>query len=303
MIAVLAGSTLVCLDVESRLHAQEAKAVSFEGAMSAAYGLKEAGKLDESRLYYEKALELARKDRDKCEAHQALMRIYPETGSVEKMYDSLEYIIEHAPYPAFASLSLRSALSICQRKGLQIEMQQRYQDRLKNNPKDRTALVIMEEFTSAFTRDYALRGEYLQRLIDLDREEGKTSDPQLFADRAFAWKLNREYEKAAELYESTAALSEDIGSSCWKDAAECWKQLDQGEKALAAAMKSHDLGPDKRVGGTPYHWHRSLGEIFLWQKKQALALEHLEAAVKTAPIDAYREQCETLVLAAKGLSN
>jgi tetratricopeptide (TPR) repeat protein len=281
--------------------AKDAEFVSFNAAMSAGHAMRQAGKLDESEAALEAALTLASKPRQLCDAHRMLMSVYSETDQPKKMFQSAEYVVENAPYPAYASLTLGSLLAIVHRKGLDVPMKERYEKRLKHDPKDRTALTIMEKFTYQLVHDHAKRGELLQRLIDLDREQGKTPEPEMISNRAFSYKLSREYVKAAELFESTSSLSKQIQTYCLMEAAEAWKQAGEKEKSLDAAQRAHEIGPDKKSRRSLYRWHRTLGEIFLSHLKKSEAIHHFEIALEEANIDAYREQCEELIAQAKAL--
>lgn len=275
--------------------------VSYDAAYSAGYSLRQAGKLDESQAALEAALELTSKTRQKCDAHRMLVSVYAETGHAEKMYESAEYIVENAPYPAFSSLMLSSLLSTVHRKGISAEMKQRYEKQLEQDPKDRTALTIMEKFTNQLTRDYDKRGELIERLIELDREEGKTPDPEMFANRAFAFRLSGEYERAAELYELTSEKSKELQTFCLMKAADAWKRAGDKQKSLAAALRAHEIGPDKRSRRSLYEWHRTLGGIFLTQLKKDEAIHHLERALEETSSEAYQEQCDELLTIAKAL--
>jgi len=296
---------IACLLFAASSEAKESKRkfVSFDAAMSAGYSAKQSGDLKASRASLEEALGLASTERKKCEVHRILMSVYAETDGQKKMYESLEYIQAHAPYPAFASLTLRSFLSTVQRKGWQVDAQERYEKQLKKNPKDRVALTVMADFSYLLQRDHAKRGDYLQRLIDLDKEEGKSPDAKQLVDRAFAYKLSKEFIKSAELYESTALLNDEFTSSCFMEAAEAYKQANQDAKSLAAAMKAHELGPDKQARRSLYRWHRALGDLFLHHRKKQEAIEHFRVAKEEANIDAYREQCTDLLKLAQALAD
>lgn len=126
-------------DLTKNTGAEEPTYLTFRTASSAGYDLRKSGDLKASRVAYEAALKLASTDHERCEVYSSLVSIYPEVGQSEKMYESMEYILTHEPYPAFSSLSLNSMLSAVRRKGLDKELVQRYQSRLETNPKDRNA--------------------------------------------------------------------------------------------------------------------------------------------------------------------
>lgn len=274
---------------------------SFDAAMAAGYAARESGNLVEARDAFVAAVPLTDVKRERCEAHRVLVSLHSETGDIDGMFDSTEYIVANAPYPAFSSLTVRSMLSIAQRKGLKNKVQERYDSQLADNPNDRTALTIMESFASSFTRDYIKRGEYLDRLMELDRAEGKPVDIEMKINRAFCHKLNRDNVAAAEMYESLAKEDDDFQSYCLMEAASCWDRAGDKEKTLRAAQAADKLGPDKRARRSLYQWHRTLADLFLKHLQRDPAIKHFEQAFEEANIDAYRDQCRDQLALAKAL--
>lgn len=274
---------------------------SFDAAMAAGYAAREAGDLAVARDAFLAAVSMTDDSREKCNAHRVLVALHAETGDIDGMFESTEYIVENAPYPAFSSLTVRGMLSIAQSKGLKSSVQQRYDTQLAEDPNDRTALTIMEAFASSFTRDYAKRGEYIERLIELDRAEGKPVDIEMKINRAFCYKLNRDNVAAAEMYEVLAKEDEDFQSYCLMEAASCWQRAGNKEKALRAAYAADKLGPDKRARRSLYQWHRTLADLFLLHLQREPAIKHFEQALEEANIDAYRQQCEQQLKIAKAL--
>ncbi len=269
--------------------------------MANGFALKESGKIALSCSQYEKAIELAEDDRERCEAHENLLRIYPEIKRLDKFFESLEYILVHAPTPAFSSLSLDSAISVCQRKGLTGKMRERYENTLTQSPKDRIALTVMSELSRNLSRNYSVRAGYLQQLIDLDKEEQKAPNSRLYTQLAFMWQLDNQYLKAAEMYEFATSLDKDSERECWKDAALCWKKAGNKDKSLAAALRAYELGPDPKDTFRRMNWYRDLGQLFVLLGQKKIALEYTAAALKEVRYENDRESCEILVLAAKGL--
>lgn len=280
---------------------EDLKFTDYRSAMAAGAGLYNSGNLAASRQPFEAAVELARNDREKNDAYTPLIKVYAESGAFEKMYEAAEHIVENATYPAKASLTVRSLLSNAHRKKQLDAMKKRYEGRLEEDPRDRTALTMMAAYHQTASRDFGKRAEFLSRLIQLDEEQGREPAPELSADLAFAWKLSGKYVQSAELYEKTATSSEELQSSCFMEAAEAWHKAGNGEQAVAAAVTAHELGPDKRAKYGLYRWHRTLGEIFLDQKKKDEALHHLQAALDETSVATYKTQLEDLIAKAQAL--
>ena len=265
--------------------------LSFRDASSAGYELKNAGKLSASRDAYEAALTFESTERKKCEVYRSLVSIYPELNDWDAMYEATEHIVENAPYPAFSSLTVRAMISIVYRKKMQNEMFMRYEAKLEANPKDRTSLTILERAVQQLMHDMPRRAEYLRRLIELDKQEGKTPSPELRTQLAFMLRLSHKEVESAEMYQSISDSEKDYRSYCLAQAAESWERAGQPGKAIAAAIEASNFGPDVRTNRSLYEWHRLLGDLFLKHLAKAPALKHYTAALENASIDPYRDQC------------
>ncbi|NNE01045.1 MAG: hypothetical protein HKN47_27325 [Pirellulaceae bacterium] len=293
MAAFLFGGAQVCAD--------DLKFNDYRSAMSAGVGIYRSGNLAASQSPLESAVELAKTDRERVEAYSLLIKVFAEADSYDKMFDAAEYVVEHAPYPAKASLTVRSLISNCHRKNQLEAFTKRYESLLANDPDHRTALTMLAAYYQNAVRDFGKRAEYLKRLIDLDQSQNKEPDAELMADYAFAMKLAGNYQQAAEFYESTAPLNEELQSSCYMEAADAWDKAGRKAKSLADAHKAHDIGPDKRAKRSLYRWHRTLGEIFLSHQAKDEALHHFQAALESAPIEAYKKQVAELIEKTKSL--
>ncbi|EKJ98620.1 hypothetical protein RBSH_06079 [Rhodopirellula baltica SH28] len=276
---------------------------NFREAYSAAFRFREAGDFQAAKAALQSAIELATRDREIADAHRTLISVHSELSDQDKMFESLEYVVENAPYPAFASLSIGSVNAIARRKGWVNEMKARYEKQLKIDPQDRTALVVMEAYTYNVARDHAKRGEYIDRLLKLNEEEGKPLDVEMMINRAFCDRLTRDFETAAKRYEAVSKESEDVKAYCLMEAAYCWENAGNKKKALKAALAADAIGPDKRAKRSLYQWHRTLADLFLTHLKKDEAIKHFEAALQEANIDAYRDQCREKLRIANALKD
>lgn len=149
----------------------------------------------------------------------------------------------------------------------------------------------MEETTHLLLHDFPKRAEYLRRLIALDKQESKKPDTELMADLAFTLRLSKKEVESAELYQSIADMDKDMRSSFLAEAAESWERAGKRDKSMVAAVEASNLGPDNRAKNRLYHWHRLLADLFLKYLSKGPALKHYAAALESATIDPYREQC------------
>ncbi|MCA9118989.1 MAG: hypothetical protein H6822_16880 [Planctomycetaceae bacterium] len=276
--------------VASMAQAQEAGFSSYREAMAKGATLYNSGKLAESRGPLEAAAKLAESDSDKCRIHQTLMVVYAEGSDFPKMYESAEFVVEHAPYPSMASLTCRSLLGTVQKKGQVEAARKRYEDRVRKNDKDRTALYIMSNYHGLLDRDYAQQCKYFQGLIHLNKAEGIDFDFALAGQLAFAYRLSHQYVESAELFEKIAPMHKDETAWDYKEAAGAWLKAGQKDKALAAAKKAEELGADARAERSIDRWHADLGEVFLATGEGKLAVKHYEKAIENAKADYYKKK-------------
>ncbi|MEO9594869.1 tetratricopeptide repeat protein [Rhodopirellula bahusiensis] len=298
-----AGSTTESVATKQASGDADDEYSNFRQAYSAAFRSREASDFEKSKSALNAAIELATRDREKADAHRTLISVHAELGDQDKMFESLEYTVENAPYPAFASLSIGSVNAIARRKGWANEMKARYEKQLEEDPKDRTALVIMEAYTYNVARDHAKRGEYIDRLLKLNEEEGKPFDVEWKINRAFCDRLTRNFEAAAKRYEAVSEENDEAKAFCLMEAAYCWEQAGEKAKAVKAALAADAIGPGKRAKRSLYQWHRTLANLFLAHLKKAEAIKHYEAALEEANIDAYRDQCREKLQIAKALKD
>lgn len=273
----------------------------FDAAMRDAYKAREAGDWADAENAMNQAFELATSERRKAEVQQLLMTVYSKTGRPDLLFQAAEYVAKHHPHPASVSITIRSLVTSVRRLEWHEELTKRYEAALKENPKDRVALMIMDRFEYLVTRDYEKRRGYIERLIALDQEEGKEIDAEMHRDRAFMLRLERKPAEAAQAYEAIAELDESSRAYSLMFAAENWQRAKDKTKALAAAKRADEIGPDARARKSLYQWHRGLGEVFLYAHQREKAIKHLTTAKEDAGIDAYRDQCSELIELANAL--
>jgi tetratricopeptide (TPR) repeat protein len=281
--------------------AQDLKFDNYRSAMSAAAGLYNSGNLTASKPAFEAALEMARNDFEKKRALEPLVKVYAETGEFDRMFETAEKVVTLETHKASVSMAVRNLLGNCQRKNQLDAFKKRYEEQAAKKQDERLPIHMLSGYHNLVTRDFGKQAEYIEKLVALDTKDSKPADAELMADLAFAYRLARQNEKAATLYEATAELSKDLQSWCHMEAAVAWQQAGNMDKALAAANKAHEAGPDAKAKQSLYRWHRSLGDVFLAGKQKEQAVKQLTAAGESAPIDAYKKQCADLLAQAQAL--
>lgn len=302
--AILMAFTQSAFAADNALATKDAvvtKYDDFDAALRAAYKARESGDWADAENALNQGFDLATSERRKSEIQQLLMTIYSKTDRPDLLFESAEYVAKYHPHPASVSITIRSLITSVRRLEWQTKLTARYEAALQENPKDRVALTIMEGYEYLVTRNYAKRRHYIDRMISLDKEEGRELNAEMHRNRAFMLRLERKYVESAQAYEEIADLDEPSRAYSLMFAAENWQRAKDKTKALAAAERADEMGPGARARKSLYQWHRSLGEVFLCLHQRERAIKHLAAAKEDAAIDAYRDQCSELLDLANAL--
>ena len=254
------------------------------GVGAAYYNSKNYAK---SREPFEAALKLAPDDAFRLKVYKALIPSYRLLSEADKMYTATEYVLEHGTQAAEKSLLTRSLLSFIFERGKTDEAVKRYEEQLKKDPKNRTALTVLSQIYTEIKRDPQKGGELVERLAALDKEENKPLDVRQAAQLAMQYVRAKKFKEGAELYEKIAPLDEKLAAWHWKEAADAWVKAGDKPRALEAAKKSAASRGETRSDQLTYFWHRGLGDAFLDAGDAASAIPHLEKALELTDIDGY----------------
>ena len=298
---VLAARRLLCLVflAASFVEAAGGRALAEEEYRSAAEAFRVGAAFHRSRNYVraqaplEIALKLAEKekldDAFKANVHRALLAPYSRQKEAEPMLTTVEFLLEHPRSPAESSLVRRGLLGWAREYDHVETLVKRYEDRLKQDQEDRTALFILSELYVRLKRNPERSAELISQLAKVEQASGRAADPRQMAQLAAQHVRARKYKEGAELFEQVAAADEKLAAWHWKEAAAAWLKAGDKAKALAAARKSAASTEEKRSELLAYFWRRGLGDVFLDAGEPALAVPHLEKALELTKIDGYRK--------------
>lgn len=201
--------------------------------------------------------------KQRVELYRTLMESYRVLNNVDKMVEAVEYIQANSDGQAERSIIATDFVSFLHQRGKTDFAVERYEAKLKENPKDPTALAVLSTI--------------YQRVIREKRERGQMLEGELK-------KLNRERAVAkAERLEKSADADERTAASNWKDVAKTWLEADDREKAKAAVEKSLKARPEERSELLTMYWHDGLGDVYAELGDTAKAIEQYEQAVAKAP--------------------
>lgn len=259
---ILIASVVVCFVVTYGL-GQEYKTVR-EARLDAARHLQ-VRNFAAAQAPLEAALKLTPEAdlKQRVELYRTLMEPYRVLNNVEKMMEAVEYIQANSDSQPERSIIATDYVSFLHQRGKTDFAVERYEAKLKENPKDPTALAVLSTV--------------YQRVIREKKERGQMLEAELK-------KLNRERAVAkAERLEKSADADERAAASNWKDVAKTWLEADDKEKAKTAVEKSLKARPEGRSELLTMYWHDGLGDVYAEVGDTAKALEQYEKAIAKTP--------------------
>jgi hypothetical protein len=264
--------------------AQDGKYKTYKEAAAAGARAVRAGDLAAAREPLEAAAMLAATDREKLEAHKALLTPYRELPDVEPMQAAAEFVIGHTAQAAERSLIRGALLSFVQKRGKMDAAVAGYEARLAKDPDDRTALYLLAEAYATHKKDPAKAADRGEKLAAAEKKAGRPEDAAELARLAAHYVKAERPKDGAELFERVAPA--DPKTEAWhlKEAAAAWLKAGDKTKAVAAARKSAAAAPEARSAQLTYYWRRGLGDVLLdaGEPKEAVAqYEGALAATKT----------------------
>jgi hypothetical protein len=267
--------------------AQDNKYQTYRDAYAAGMKAVRDGNLAAAREPLEAAAKLAATDRERLEAHRALLTPYRELPDVEPMQAAAEFVITHTAQPAERSLTRSALLSFVQKRGKMDAAVAGYEARVTKDPDDRTALYLLAEAYAAYKKDPARAADRGEKLAAADKKAGRPEDPAERARLAAQYVLAGRPKDGAELFERLAPA--DPKTEAWhlKEAAAAWLAAGDKSKAVAAARKSAAAAPEARSAQLTYFWRRGLGDVLLDGGEPKEAVPQYEGALAATKSDGY----------------
>jgi tetratricopeptide (TPR) repeat protein len=261
-------------------------------AFSAGAKLYNQGNYAGSREPFEAALRLAPDDKFRVKVYDALLAAYRHDPKIDPFVEACEFILEKSDSAAKRSLTRRALLSFVNERGKVDDLAKRYEERLQEDPDDRTSLYVLSELYSRLKRNPKRAVEVTERLAKLAEKAGQPLDVLEQANLAGQYVSAKKFKEGAELYEKIAPLDEKLAAWHWKEAAAAWLATGDKARALAAAKHSADSAPEERSDQLAHFWRRGLGDVFLAVGEPKLAIPHYEAAIEKTAIQGYIDACK-----------
>lgn len=267
--------------------AQDKTYKSYREAAAAGAKAIRAGNLAEARGPLEAAARLATTEREKIEAHRALLVPYRELTEIEPMQKAAEFVIAQSPVAAERVLTRSALLSFVHKRGKMDAAIKGYEERLKKDPADRTALYLLIEAYGTHKKDFPRAVDCAETLAAAEGRAGIKPQPADRAQLADLYVRAGKPHQGAELFESVAGSDPKMEAWYLKEAAAAWLKAGDKAKALAAARKSAAAAPEARSEQLTYFWRRGLGDVLLDAGAPADAVPQLEQALKLTKIPGY----------------
>ena len=250
--------------------------------------LKETAKSQEP---FEQALKLAKDDKYKIRVYQALLQAYRALPEPDKATEALEFIIDKSDRSAERSLARTSLMSFIHQRGKEDWIIKRYEDALKKDPNNKTALYILSDVYDKLKENPKRAAEVMERLATVTKQQGGEVDVGAQAKLAAQYVKAGKVKEGAELFEKIADLDPKLAAAHWKDAAMAWLEVKDKERALAAAKASAASMGETRGELLEHFWHKALADIFLEVGEAKLAIPHYEKAIEKTNIAGYLSDC------------
>ncbi len=240
----------------------------------------------------EAALRLAPDDAYRLKVYEALLPAYRLLPEPDKFVEACNVILTKSERDAQRSLTRRSLLAFMHQRGKTDQLAHDYEDALKKNPNDRTALYVLSELYGQLKPNPQRAAELIQRLARLDQQQGKAPNVAQSAELARQYLQAKRFVDGAALYEQIAPLDAKLAAWHWKEAAAAWLKAKEPAKALAAAKKAEASPPEARSEQLVHFFHRNLADVFLAVGEPKAAIPHYEKAIQTTTIPGYLEGCK-----------
>jgi tetratricopeptide (TPR) repeat protein len=245
-----------------------------------------------SREPFEAALQMAPDDKFRLKVYEALLPAYRQLADFDKFVGACDFLITKSPTAPQQSITRRALLAFAFERGKLDELASRYEDALKKDPQNRTALYVLSELYSHGKPNPSRAAELIERLAKIDPKSNQPANVLQSANLAMQYVKAKKYTEGAELYEKIAPLDEKLAAWHWKEAAAAWLRTGQKAKALAAAKKSAESPPEQRNDLLAHFWHRNLADVFLATGEAKLAIPHYEQAIAKTKIQGYVDGCQ-----------
>jgi len=243
-----------------------AKKTRFYESLSEAYQM--AGKTKEAAEQIKRALASAESVEEKCRYNSALGRILEQAGEVEEAKKAYEFVVANATRDIQKRSAQLSLFRLYQRSGQLDSLIADLEKKLKDNPSDVEALNTLAQIYNSVIRQPAKALPVYERLAKL-----KPEDKTILNRLVYLYQSNKEYEKAAEVYQRIIEASPPLNKSYYYQHVSRMYML-AGNKDEAVKWAEKSLS---EAGTRPYTYV-SVAQIYLQSNMVEKALQLYDRA-------------------------
>lgn len=271
---------------------------SVDEALSVGAALLRSGNHAAARKPLEAALAMSESTDEKIRIYQALKAPYRLLEDPEPTFTASDYILRNSQRAAERSLTRTDVLGFAYQRGKLDVLAAKYEEALKENPDDVTALFVLSELYGRLKRDPKRSAQLTERLIAAQKASGQL-DVGTQAQLAQQLVAGKKFAEGAAMYEQIAPQDEKLAAWHWKEAATAWLSAGKKEDALRAARESEKGSPEARSEQLTHFWHKGLADVFLQTGDAKAAIPHYEQAIAHTNIDGYLKTCREQLEIAK----
>ncbi len=296
--SLVVGAYLCPVHTAQAAENEERTYQSADEALSVAGALLRSGNHAAARKPLEAALAMSESTDAKIRIYQALKAPYRLLEDPEPMFTASDYILRHSQRAAERSLTRTDVLGFAYQRGKLDLLAAKYEEALKENPDDVTALFVLSELYGRLKRDPKRSAQLTERLIAAQKASGQL-DVGTQAQLAQQLVAGKKFAEGAAMYEQIAPQDEKLAAWHWKEAATAWLSAGKKDDALRAARESEKGSPEARSELLTHFWHKGLADVFLQTGDAKAAIPHYEQAIAHTNIDGYLKTCREQLEIAK----
>jgi tetratricopeptide (TPR) repeat protein len=238
-----------------------ANKVRFYESLGEAYEL--AGKPKEAAEQIKKALASAQTLDEKCRYNTILGRTLEAAGDLEEAKKAYQFVVANATRDAVKRAAQASLYRLLQRSGQLNSFIADLEKRLEQNPADQQALESLAEIYNSVVRDPASALRAYERLARLDPKDTATLNRLVYL-----YQVNKEYEKAAEVYQKIIEASPPVNRTYYyQHVSRMYMLAGKKDEAVKWAEKSLSEGETR-----PYSY-LSVAQVYLQNNMVEEALQ------------------------------
>ena len=249
------------LEIAIEKETEPANKLRFYESLGEAYEL--AGKPKEAAEQIKKALASAQTLDEKCRYNTILGRTIEAAGDLEEAKKAYQFVVANATRDAVKRGAQASLYRLLQRSGQLNSFIADLEKRLEQNPADQQALESLAEIYNSVVRDPASALRAYERLARLNPKDTATLNRLVYL-----YQVNKEYEKAAEVYQKIIEASPPVNRNYYyQHVSRMYMLAGKKDEAVQWAEKSLSEG-----GTRPYNY-LSVAQVYLQNNMVEEALQ------------------------------